>query len=73
MKDLCELISPDKVAKFYLPKYYDLCMDEVAEVRWTTAKLATVPLLWNLIDSVHIDGIIQELRFFKGSNTFVHR
>ena len=73
MRDLCELVSSDKVAKFYLPKYYDLCLDDVAEVRQTTAKLATVPLLKNLVDSEHLAGFIKELKFFRGSNTFLHR
>ena len=32
-----------------------------------------MPLLKNLLDSEHIDGFIKELKFFKGSNTYLHR
>ena len=76
IRDFCDLISPEKLNQFYVPKFYDLCLDDVAKVREATAGLATVGILKNFItsnNSFFLDNFINEMRFFKNSKTYTHR
>ena len=59
-----------------MPKFYDLCLDDVAVVRETTATTATASIVRNFVSSNNLyflDNFINEMNFFKNSKTFTHR
>ena len=51
IQKLSSLISTEKLNNFYVPKFFDLCLDDVFEVRETTAKKATAAILKNIAAS----------------------
>ena len=76
ISELCALISADKLNQFYVPKFYDLCLDDVATVRETTATMATASIVKNFLSSNNLfflDNFINEMTFFQSSRTFTHR
>lgn len=61
---------------FYLPKFFDLCLDEVQTVRDSTALIATAPILKNFVKSGsqnYSEALVKEMKFFRGSKSFKHR
>lgn len=73
---MCNLISADKLNQFYVPKFYDLCLDDVATVRETTATKATATIVNNFLSSQNLyflDNFINEMTFFQTSKTYTHR
>lgn len=59
-----------------MPKFYDLCLDDVATVRETTATMATASIIRNFLSSNNLfflDNFINEMTFFQSSRTFTHR
>jgi hypothetical protein len=49
LSEFATLISAEKLNKFYLPKFFDLCLDNVAQVREVVSTKATAPILWKLL------------------------
>jgi len=48
ISQLAHLISTNKFNTFFVPKFFDLCLDDVFEVRESVAKQATAPILKNI-------------------------
>jgi len=59
-----------------VPKYFDLCLDEVASVRGEASVSATAGILKNLVQSNKSDIIanfMEQLKYFKDSPSCQHR
>ena len=65
------IISAQKLQSM-LGKYYELCLEQVAIVRENAAKKLTAPL-FRVLDTKSAEGLITELKYFKGSQNWVHR
>jgi hypothetical protein len=53
-----------------------MCLDDVAQVRETASRETTVSIIKNFISSnnkQYLEGLLQEMNFFKKSNIFLHR
>jgi len=73
-KELASLISPQKFNHFYVPKFLDLCLDDVHEVRETTAKESTAAVLKNIAaDADLLNSLLDQLKYFKDSSVYSHR
>ena len=76
IKDFADLISASKLNQFYVPKFFDLCLDDVAQVREEASSIATASMISNLLKSnnlEYIDSFIDQMRMLKESPTFTHR
>jgi hypothetical protein len=62
--------------QFYVPKFFDLCLDDVFQVREEASTQATASIIKNLQksgDSKYIESFIDQMRLLKESSTYVHR
>ena len=48
IRDFSGLISSEKLDQYYCPKFFELCLDEVYEVRESVSRTATAAILHNL-------------------------
>ena len=76
IRELASLISTEKLNHFYIPKFFDLCLDDVFEVRETAAKKVTAAVLKNVTKSGRQDvlnNVLDQMKFFKDSEVYSHR
>ena len=76
IKDFADLISAEKLHQFYVPKFFDFCLDDVAQVREEASTIATASIIKNLLKSgnqEYIDSFIDQMRLLKNSQTYTHR
>lgn len=70
-RQIINIISVTKLQGM-LGKYYELCLETIAIVRENAAKKLTAPL-FKALDENSKQGLITELKYFKGSQNWVHR
>ena len=74
--DFSKLISSAKLDQYYAPKFFELCLDEVAEVRETTATQTTASILHNFYDcpdKTYLTQFVDQMKQFKESNRYNFR
>ena len=74
--DFSKLISSAKLDQYYAPKFFELCLDEVAEVREATATRTTASILhnfFNCADKTYLTQFVDQMRQFKESNRYNFR
>jgi hypothetical protein len=76
IKEFAALISPEKLDQFYAPKFFELCLDEVAQVREAASLEATAAILHNFAgcdSEQYLAGFIEQMQLFKESNRYNYR
>lgn len=76
IKEFATLISSEKLDQYYTPKFFELCLDEVAQVREAAGIEATAAILHNFINSqnpMYFTGFIEQMQLFKESNRYNYR
>ena len=76
IKEFAQLISSEKLDEFYAPKFFELCLDEVAQVREKASLNATASILRNFAlseNSQYLQGFIEQMQLFKESNRYNYR
>jgi hypothetical protein len=73
IKEFSSLISQEKFNQFYVPKFFELCLDEVAQVREKVAIHSTASILHAFLNSNYLQEFINQMKEFKESNRYNFR
>ena len=73
IKEFSSLISQERFNQFYIPKFFELCLDDVAQVREKVAIHATASILKSFLNSSYLQEFISQMKEFKMSNRYNYR
>ena len=73
IKEFSSLISQEKFNQFYVPKFFELCLDEVAQVREKVAIHSTASILHAFLGTSYLQEFINQMKEFKDSNRYNFR
>lgn len=76
IREFSALISSQKLDQHYAPKFFELCLDEVAQVREAASIEATAGILHNFVSSSnpeHLRSFLEQMELFKESNKYNYR